>query len=304
MKRLGNLGVVTIAVVVGVGAFILLQVIAAAQRPDIVDIIAAAHDLNVGDMIAADDLIIKTVYEDDLVNLYILAGEENTVIGGTVAIAHIAGQPIMRNGLIALSGVSSRLSAILTAYPGDYVLYPLPMDAANLVAPDISSFVTGDLVNITAVISTRPMTMEQLLPGTTTYGEIVTPTPEATESEAQDAIDRSEPPLSKSIFPEGVRVIEVQGLPPNYVPASDMTQNDTSSVSTTYVDYNQPKFLILLVPQNKVELLSLVLQESDLLVVTLLASGSVQPTTGYTYWDLEEWFKSDRQEILGGGEQP
>ena len=47
---------------------------------------------------------------------------------------------------------------------------------------------------------------------------------------------------------------------------------------------------------NKREELSLALQEGDLLVVSLLAVGDDGPTTGFSYWDYEEWLKDQREE--------
>jgi hypothetical protein len=58
------------------------------------------------------------------------------------------GQPILRSAILAPAAEGTRLSAALANYPG-YSLFPLPLDAMNLVAPDVSAFLPGDLVNIT-----------------------------------------------------------------------------------------------------------------------------------------------------------
>jgi hypothetical protein len=65
-----------------------------------------------------------------------------------------------------------------------------------------------------------------------------------------------------------------------------------------YVDFNQPKVLILLVPDKKREELALALQEGDALVVSLLSSGNDSPTEGFSYWDYEEWMKAQHEQAM------
>jgi hypothetical protein len=60
--------------------------------------------------------------------------------------------------------------------------------------------------------------------------------------------------------------------------------------------------LILLVPNAAREVLSLALQQGDRLVVSLMARGEDDPTAGFTYWDFEDLFKADREEVLKGGQ--
>ncbi len=48
-------------------------------------------------------------------------------------------------------------------------------------------------------------------------------------------------------------------------------------------------------------MLSLALQQGDRLVVSLMARGEDDPTAGFTYWDFEDLFKADREEVLKGG---
>ena len=91
----------------------------------------------------------------------------------------------------------------------------------------------------------------------------------------------------------GVRVISVQGV----ALKADTTEEDGSSFNTL----DQPKMLLLLVPNASREVLSLALQQGDRLVVSLMARGDESPTAGFTYWDFEDLFKSDREEVLGGG---
>jgi predicted phosphoribosyltransferase len=92
----------------------------------------------------------------------------------------------------------------------------------------------------------------------------------------------------------GVRVISVQGLPPK----TDSSDSNNSDSSFTTIEQN--KELILLVPNASREVLSLALQQGDRLVVSLMARGEESPTAGFTYWDFEDLFKADREDVLGG----
>ena len=169
----------------------------------------------------------------------------------------------------------------------------------NVVAPDLAAFLPGDLVGVTVVIAARPQQFstptpmpELLLPADTVLEPTATPDPG--ESAIADAQSRSFPPLAKDLFPMGVRVISVQGLPP----ATDSTDDGSSSFTT----FDQPQMLILLVPNQAREVLSLALQQGDRLVVSLMARGEDDPTAGFTYWDFEDLFKADREEVLKGGQ--
>jgi hypothetical protein len=133
---------------------------------------------------------------------------------------------------------------------------------------------------------------ELLLPADTVLEPTATPDPG--ESAIADAQSRSFPPLAKDLFPMGVRVIAVQGMPP----ATDSTDDSSSSFTT----FDQPGMLILLVPSESREVLSLALQQGDRLVVSLMARGEEDPTAGFTYWDFEDLFKADREEVLKGGQ--
>jgi hypothetical protein len=93
----------------------------------------------------------------------------------------------------------------------------------------------------------------------------------------------------------GVRVIAVQGLPTQ----TDSSESGDSGSSFTLED--QQKMLILLVPNESREVLSLALQQGDRLVVSMMVHGDDTPTAGFTYWDFEDLFKTDREEVLGGG---
>jgi Flp pilus assembly protein CpaB len=293
-----NIVVLGVSVAIFLVAFFMLNVLSTAQRPPTVEILSAARDLNIGDVISPGSLVVKTVFQDDNSSLYIPAEEAEGVAGGIVAQPIHTGQPVFRTAILAPAAEGTRLSAALASYPG-YSLFPMPLDAMNVVAPDLAAFLPGDLVGVTVVIASRPQQFstptpmpELLLPNDMVLEPTVTPALE--ESAIADAQSRSFPPLAKDLFPMGVRVISVQGLPP----ATDSTDDGSSSFTT----FDQPQMLILLVPSESREVLSLALQQGDRLVVSLMARGEDDPTAGFTYWDFEDLFKADREEVLKGGQ--
>ena len=304
LKRIASTGVNLVVLGVSVGiflvAFIALNALGAAQKPPTISVLSATRDLNIGDVITANDLAVKTVFQDDNASLYIPGEEVTGVVGGVVAQPIFNGQPIFRTAIVAQAAEGTRLSAVLAKYPG-YSLFPLPLDAMNLVSPDAEAFLPGDLVGVTVVISTRPQQMSTptampepiLQPG---YGVEPTASPSPLELEQADALGRVLPPLAKDLFPMGVRVIAVQGLPVQ----TDSTDNSNSNSSFNLQD--QPQMLILLVPNESREVLSLALQQGDRLVVSLMARGEETPTAGFTYWDFEDLFKQDRKDVLEGGQ--
>lgn len=304
LKRIASTGVNLVVLGVSVGiflvAFFALNALGAAQRPPTISVLSATRDLNIGDVIAPNDLAVKTVFQDDNASLYIPGEDVTGVVGGVVAQPIFSGQPIFRAAIVAQAAEGTRLSAVLAQYPG-HSLFPLPLDAINLVAPDAEAFLPGDLVGVTVVISSRPQQMTTptampeviLQPG---YEIEPTATPAPVEIERADALSRTLPPLAKDLFPMGVRVISVQGLPPQ----TDSTEN--SDTGSSFATFDQPQMLILLVPNESREVLSLALQQGDRLVVSLMARGDETPTAGFTYWDFEDLFKSDREEVLGGGQ--
>ena len=304
LKRIASTGVNLVVLVVSVGiflvAFIALNALGAAQKPPTLSVLSATRDLNIGDVLTSADLAVKTVFQDDNASLYIPGEEVAGVVGGVVAQPIFNGQPIFRSAIVAQAAEGTRLSAVLAKYPG-YSLFPLPLDAMNLVAPDAGAFLPGDLVGVTVVISSRPQQMTTPTPMPELIiqpGNVVEPTATAAPHEiAQaDALSRALPPLAKDLFPMGVRVIAVQGLPPK----TDST--DTNNSNSSFSTLDQPQMLILLVPNASREVLSLALQQGDRLVVSLMARGDETPTAGFTYWDFEDLFKADRKEILGGGQ--
>jgi SAF domain-containing protein len=303
LKRIASTGINLVVLGVSVGiflvAFIALNALGAAQKPPTVSILSATRDLNIGDVITANDLAVKTVFQDDNATLYIPGEEVTGVVGGIVAQPVFSGQPVFRSAIVAQAAEGTRLSAVLARYPG-YSLFPLPLDAMNLVAPDAVAFLPGDLINITLVIASRPqqMTTPTVMPDLIIdpgYAVEPTATPAAQEIAQADALNRALPPLAKDLFPMGVRVVSVQGLPVQ----ADST--DTNSSDSSFSTFDQPQMLMLLVPNESREVLSLALQQGDRLVVSLMARGDEAPTAGFTYWDFEDLFKSDREDVLGGG---
>ncbi len=298
LKRLAstglNLVVLGISVAVFLAAFFMMNVLGAAQRPPTVEILSAARDLDIGEVIAPEDLVVKTVFEDDNATLYIPAEEAGGVAGGIVAQPIFAGQPVFRTAILAPAGEGARLSAVLAEFPG-YSLFPLPLDAMNIVAPDLSTFLPGDLIGVTLVIASRPQlystpTPQPEIPALPGFGG----TPEPQESAVAEALERSFPPLAKDLFPEGLRVMAVQGLPPE-------TTTDEEGGGFSYTTFDQAGVLVLLIPNESREILALALQQGDSLVVSLMARGADEPSTGFTYWDFEDLFKADREKVLGGG---
>lgn len=300
LKRIASTGVNLVVLGVSVGiflvAFIALNALGAAQKPPTISVLSATRDLNIGDVLTAGDLAVKTVFQDDNASLYIPGEEVTGVVGGVVAQPIFSGQPIFRSAILAQAAEGTRLSAVLAQFPG-HSLFPLPLDAMNLVSPDAEAFLPGDLIGVTVVISTRPQQMSTptLIPELVIDPGYVEPTaqPSPLELEQADAIHRSFPPLAKDLFPMGVRVIAVQGLP---------QQTESSEDSGSFNLDTQPKMLILLVPNESREVLSLALQQGDRLVISLLARGEETPSAGFTYWDFEDLFKQDREEVLGGGQ--
>jgi Flp pilus assembly protein CpaB len=300
LKRIASTGVNLVVLGVSVGiflvAFIALNALGAAQKPPTISVLSATRDLNIGDVITANDLAVKTVFQDDNASLYIPGEEVTGVVGGVVAQPIFSGQPVFRSTILAQAAEGTRLSAVLAQFPG-HSLFPLPLDAMNLVSPDAQAFLPGDLIGVTVVISTRPQQMSTPtpMPELVIDPGYVEPTaqPSPLELEQADAINRSFPPLAKDLFPMGVRVIAVQGLP---------QQTESSEDSGSFNLDTEPKMLILLVPNQSREVLSLALQQGDRLVVSLMARGDETPSAGFTYWDFEDLFKQDREEVLGGGQ--
>lgn len=304
----GNMTVLVISITIFVVAFFAMQYVAEAQKAPTIQVLVAAHDLNVGDVIKSDDVATKTVYQDGIASLYVNADETgiSSVLDGVVAVPMIAGQPILKNAIVAQAADGTRLSAALVHYPDGNSLFPLPMDQSNIVAPDIASFMPGDMVAITVVIASRPQQPETPTPNAVFIpgGSVVMPTPAgATQETAKsDANARSFPPLAKDLFPQGVRVISIQGLPQQTVASDSANPADSTTDATNntsvFSDINKPHTLMLLIPNTAREELALALKQGDMLVVSLIKAGQDGPTAGFTYWDFEDLFKNDRNQVL------
>ena len=300
-----NIMVLVVSIVIFVVTFMLLNGLVQAQKPPTRQVLAAAHSLDIGDVIKSSDITEKTVYEDENTALYIPIDQADSVIGGIVALPISPNHPIFKSAILSQASEDTRFSAVLSQYP-DYSLFPLPMDAMNILAPDISIFLPGDLVGLTVVIGDRPQVIEtqtapEELPGiiptlseadmmaTLTAYEV-----SKTKTPGEESLDRSFPPMAKDLFPAGVRVIAIQGLPPD--PAAD---GEETAVQAGLANAIRSQLLILLVPNQSREELALAMQQGDQLIVSLLASGEDITTPGFTYWDFEALFKSDRAEVLG-----
>ena len=213
-----------------------------------------------------------------------------------------------------------RISAILAKNPG-FGIFPLPLDKSNIIAPSANSLMPGDLIDLTLVISARPQPIDTPTPEASYYynpanPSLAIPSPTAlptltsADSAKRAADARTYPPLAKSLLPGGVRVVAVQGLPRNGTNTNQnnisggngSNQSNSSNSPSDYANYSQPKILLLMVPLDQIETLALSLQEGDLVVVSLLAKSADKPTPGFTYWDLEQLIRKDRQQVLGVGQ--
>jgi hypothetical protein len=296
-----NFLVVVIAIVVFVVAMVVMMQISSSSKPATIDVLAAARDLSFGEPITPADLVAITVYQDKLSELYISSDQADKVVGGYVAIPMAAGQPVMSNSVVATAGEASRLSAILAEYPG-HSLFPLPLDLANVVSADANSYLPGDLVSVTIVLDTRPQVAVTPTPNYDGFGAVITPTPypaagATSENTLEDALNRGYPPMAKNLYPEGALVVAVQGLPVDYVPQDNATDIN-EQYDMAYAAANQPKRLILLVPSESVEPLAYGLLNGDMVVVSMVTAGQDDTTTGFSYWDLEELFRLEREQIL------
>jgi hypothetical protein len=303
LKRLAhsgvNLAVLIVAVVVFLAAFFALNGLVAAQMPPVITVLAVSRDIQIGEVLNPADLVEKTVYEDDRAALYIPADQVGEVVGGVAALPIRTGQPVFRDAVVALAGEGHRLSAALGQFP-DHSLFPLPLEANNVVAPEAASFLPGDLVGVTVVIGARPQPpatptpdVLSLVPApliTTTLPTLVI----GTETEETAALARAYPPLAKDLFPQGVLVIAIQGLAQ---PAGEETDDVDSQ--PVFTGLPQQELLILLVPNQAREQLALAMQRADQVFISLLARGDKAGVTpGFTYWDFEDLFKTDREQTL------
>jgi len=302
-----NLLVLVISIAVFACAFLGMITLSKAQRPATINVLAAGRDLNIGETITQADITEKSVYKDENTALYIPAEQITDVTGGIVALPIAQGQPIMRNAILSPAGEGTRLSAVLARYQQeDGILFPLLLDSQKVIAPDITTFLPGDLIGITVVIDTRPQTWETTPEPVVSAAAIEnnpptlptpTPTPSPEQAALAEALDRSYPPLAKDLFPQGVRIIAIQGLPQSAPSGSEANSSVNADTSSSFMDFNAHQILVLLIPADSREMLSLALQQGQV-YISLLARGSDELTPGFSYWDLEDWFKRDREQLL------
>jgi hypothetical protein len=122
------------------------------------------------------------------------------------------------------------------------------------------------------------------------------PAPLVEEETAKlEAADRAYPPLAKDLFPNGVRVLAIQGLPQPTISVGE----ESGNIQPVFVEPPRAKLLVLLVPHQDREQLALSLQRADRVFVSLLPQGDGSPITpGFTYWDLEDQFLVDREQFF------
>lgn len=301
-KFSANYVVLAITLVVGVVAFIAAIAVGNAQKPATVQVLVTTRDLNVGDVISAGDVATATVYKDAAASYYITADQQDTIVGGWVAIPILQGQPITRQSVIAEAGVGERLSASLAKYGKDYRLFTIPLDAQNIVSPGVAAFMPGDLIGVTMTVSQRPQGPATPTPTPAlSLAGVVTPTPASQQDlTISDALGRIYPPFAADLFPEGLRVMAVYGKASGVQAVPTTASGSSSLYSPSASTLNQPTYLIVLVPQSKVEELSLALMGSDKVYISMMAVGSNTPTTSFSYWDLEDLLKQERNQVLGG----
>ena len=304
-----NVAVLVIAIAVFAVAFMALNGLAAAQKPPTIRVLAPSRNIAIGETITAADLVEKTVYEDENAQLYIPAEAAGELIGGTAALPLRKGHPILRDQVMARAAGALRLSAILSEYP-DHSLFPVRIDASNVSAPDIDAFLPGDLVGLTVVIDRRPQEPVTATPdpfdpfGLSVPTIISSTTPlggedeEGLEADTAEALDRTGPPLAKDLFPQGIRVVMVEGQTERVE-----ADPDNPGAAPSYARPAGAETLILLVPNDAREALALALQQGAQLFVSLLAhADGADLTPGFTYWDFEDQFRADRVESLDSAE--
>lgn len=291
-----NLLVLGTSAAIFIAAFLLLQAFTNARIPKSVRILIASRDIQVGERLGPGDFEEKTVFVDELTGQYIDAADAGTITGAYAALPIPAGRPIPRTDLISPDLPGERFSALLAQFP-DHSLFPLPLDSTNITAPPVEWVRPGDLVGVTVVIRTRPPqqatptpdSFSWTLPGPapTSLPPLLVPSPESDEADAT----RSFPPLAKDLFPGGVRVLGIRGLP---------QPENTEDGAPAFSGLRQQPMLILLLPEKARETLALALQQGDRLFVSLISHGtSGSPTGGFTYWDFEAWFREDRSASQG-----
>jgi len=111
-----NVGVILISIVVFFVDLFAMMGISNSQKPDTMDILAAAHNLSVGQSLASNDIVVKTVFADSNAEMYIPATDEKiaSIISDVVVVPIFVGQSIQRTSIVAQADEDTRLSAVLT----------------------------------------------------------------------------------------------------------------------------------------------------------------------------------------------
>lgn len=305
LSRMGiNIGVLAVSIIVFVLAFFGLNAYASSQKPPETEVLATTRQLHIGDTIRPSDVVKVTVFQDQATSTFIPASAITNTVGGVVTLPVDPDQPLLKEAVLAPSTVSTRLASVLADRP-EMSLIPLPLDENNIVAPPLEAFLPGDYIDVTVVIDKRPRRTNQDDASGQLAGSQQVPITTTVQQQAQqvqnpviaESLERLRPPVAKSLFPQGARVMAVYGQPP--MPSSsddggaEEGQGNTVLPSTLT---NRSPLLLLLVPSQQREQLSLALQRGDMVFVSLLGQTSEEPeqTPGFTYDDMEKWLEQQR----------
>lgn len=305
-KQLGtNAAVLGVALLVFLASFVGLTMYGNAMKPDTVNVMVLTRDVQPGEYLMASDLQPVAFFQNAGTASYVTESEAPDVVGRVVLVPQKAGQPLLKGSVLAPG--NERLAGILADDNG-MSLVPLPLDLSNVIAPDVDDIYPGDRLLLTAFFKARPSRFE--------FGESgvvqTTPTPPTVVEEASMGLDvsaeiaRLRPPVAKVLFPKGLQVVAVYGKTP--VQTSSLTEGDPnqdlSSVSIVAMD--EAPVVLLKVPADQVETLTLALGQADLITVGLVGRVDGQPdmTPGYTFDDFEAWLADERtraaiQDLLG-----
>ncbi len=278
-----------------------------ATRPRQVDVLAAARDLRPGEALKDADLTVVQVYEDARVDAYFPPSERERLVGAYVLLPFVEGQPLTRSGVLASGG--SRTLALLADDP-DLVLFPIPLDAGNVIAGEPASYLPGDYVGLAVVFESRPREPERpeptpgpALPSLPPFAATPTPTPQVAATPTPTPTPqpflayeaRGVPPVVR-VLDRPARVILVTGLP-----SSPQDEEGTAGLLST-VGQERP-FLWVLVPRDDVELLSLALSAGEIHVFLMHPDAASRPG-GYSYWDFEAALRKEREAQVGEATPP
>lgn len=286
------------AVLAAIVVFVLHTLFVFATRPPKIEVLAAARNLRPGEVIEEGDLTVIQVYEDARAAAYFPPDAQNEVTGGYVLIPFAEGQPLTRSGVLASGG--SRTLALLADNP-DLVLFPIPLDAGNVIAGEPASYLPGDYVGLAVVFGNRPREPERPEPTsgpslsvppfattpTPTPQTVVTPTATPTPRPFLAYEERGVPPVVR-VLDAPAQVVMVTGLP-----ASSQEEGDAGGVFAA-VGQERP-FLWVLVSRDDVELLSLALSSGEIHVFLMHPKADGRPG-GYSYWDFEAMLRQERLE--------